>query len=96
MTQHTITRPSTFFERIRKVFSIQRQYWTLWLASRLRRSQKPQALRVLAGMLLRVVILCSVMVTIIIFDVMVLLVSVFQKTFQRKRHSYCPTLRANV
>lgn len=96
MTQSKVIRPWTFTQRIRNVFNLQRQYWTLWFTSRLRRTQIPQVMMTLASVLLSALVLCAIMVTIVVFDVLMLLFAVVRTPFQRKKRPYFPIVRTNA
>ncbi|GAB2928769.1 hypothetical protein [Hafnia psychrotolerans] len=96
MTKNNVNRSSTFFKRVSPIFTLQRQYSAIGLKLRLRRNPLKQVLMVPAGVLLSAATLSAVMVTIVTFDVVVLLVSVFKKPFQRKKHMPFTSLRANV
>ncbi|GBU14562.1 hypothetical protein AwEntero_31630 [Enterobacterales bacterium] len=96
MTQHNLHRPEGGIGRFHSAFTLQRQYLTLWLKSRLRRTRLPQTFMVLAGVILSAMVLCTIMAAIVIFDIVMLLVSVMQKLFRRRNNLRFPAVRANA
>lgn len=96
MTQQNVNRPGSFSERFSNAFKMQRQYWSLWLKSRLRRTRLPQVFMILAGVLVSAPVLGAVMATIVIFDIVMLLVSAIKKPFRPRRNLHFPSVRANV
>lgn len=96
MTQHNVNRPQGGTRRFHRAFTMQRQYWALWLKSRLRRTRLPQIFMILAGVMLSSLVLCAVMATIVIFDIVMMLVSTIQKTFRHKNNLRFPTVRGNA
>lgn len=96
MTQHNLNRPQGSTGRFQSAFTVQRQYWALWLKSRLRRTRMPQTFMMLAGVMLSALVLCAVMATIVIFDIVMLLVSTMQNPFRHKNNLRFPTVRANA
>src|SRR5471030_1517234 len=95
MTQHNVNCPQGGTGRFQSALAMQRQYWALWLKSRLRRTRLPQTFMMLAGMMLSALVLCIIMVTIVIFDLVLLLVSAMQTPFRGKKNLHFPTVRTH-